>query len=177
MEYYTSDSSSDSDSREQKTIELGKLNLQSSEIEDHLLSLCKTKKSLEEIESMHLNNNSLIFVPQAIIEFTNLKILDLSYNRLTSLPDAIVQCRNLTTLIAKNNLLTNKSLPKSLVPAICKGGKTLSQGPSLLRELNLSGNKLQFFPEQILELRQLKYLYLGANQIKSIARDIWKLQR
>lgn len=171
MEYYTSDSSSDSE-REHKTIEYGKLNLQSSEVEDHFLSIWKTKRRYDDIETIHLNNNVMNYLPQIINKFTNLKIIDLSYNRLISLPEALIQCQHLTTLIAKNNLITNKGIPKSLVPT---GNDNKSGGVSLIRELNLSGNKLKYFPEQILELRQLKYLYLNANEIRTISRDVWKL--
>ncbi|TDG42458.1 hypothetical protein AWZ03_011112 [Drosophila navojoa] len=172
MELYTSDSS-DTDSREQKTIDFGRMNLDVVTLEDHLSSPHKALlKTSGDIETMLLNHNRLVALPRVLQQFHNLKILDLSSNALTQLPDAICQLP-LVTLIAKNNLLTNSSLPKSL---LTKQMGNVHGGTSTLKELNLSGNQLIHFPEQVTELRQLKYLYLGGNKISSISKDIWKMQ-
>uniref|UniRef100_T1DH18 Putative malignant fibrous histiocytoma amplified sequence 1 n=1 Tax=Anopheles aquasalis TaxID=42839 RepID=T1DH18_ANOAQ len=160
---YTSDSC-DSDSREQKTVDLGHSNKR--HLDDDLMRVSKSKKLAEDIETVLLNHNKLVRVPSSLADFTNLRVLDLSNNQLEELPDVITQCQ-LTTLIVKNNLLTDKSLPKSLLAAAGNG----------LRELNLSGNRFEHFPEQIIELRSLKYLYLGGNQITNVPKDIWKLQQ
>ncbi|XP_068154770.1 leucine-rich repeat-containing protein 58 [Drosophila tropicalis] len=170
MEVYTSDSS-DTDSREQKTIDFGRMNLDLITLEDHLSSPHKAlAKSKSDIETLLLNHNRLVGLPSILQQFTNLKILDLSSNALTQLPDAICQLP-LVTLIAKNNLLTNSSLPKSFMTKQQTGN-----GSSTLKELNLSGNQLTHFPEQVTEMRQLKYLYVGGNKISSISKDIWKMQ-
>jgi len=105
-------------------------------------------------------------LPQSLGKFNNLRTLDLSSNNLTSLPDVLALCP-ITSLIAKNNRLSNDSLPKSLLSKC---------GDGILRELNLSGNLFTHFPEHVLELKGLKFLYLGGNQITSISKDIWKLQ-
>lgn len=123
---------------------------------------------------MLLNHNRLVGLPRLLQQFANLKILDLSSNAITQLPDAVCQLP-LVTLIAKNNLLTNGSLPKSLLSKQVNAGSTV--GGSTLKELNLSGNQLTHFPEQVTELRQLKYLYLGGNKISTVSKDIWKMQR
>lgn len=164
MEVYTSDSS-DSDSREQKTLNYGRLDFTTAILENTFLNLYATEKSYGTIETILLSHNYLSTVPMSISKFSSLHILDLSSNNLTSLPDFIVLCP-LTSLIAKNNYLTNDSLPKSLL------SKT-----GILRELNLSGNQFTHFPEQVLELRGLKYLYLGGNKITNISKDLWKVQR
>ncbi|EDW00153.1 leucine-rich repeat-containing protein 58 [Drosophila grimshawi] len=170
MELYTSDSS-DTDSRELKTIDFGRMNLDVGTLEDHLSSPQKgLLKSSGDIETLLLNHNRLVALPRMLQLFNNLKILDLSSNALTQLPDAICQLP-LVTLIAKNNLLTSSSLPKSLLTK-----QTTGNGTSTLKELNLSGNQLIHFPEQVTELRQLKYLYLGGNKISIISKDIWKMQ-
>ncbi|XP_055844056.1 leucine-rich repeat-containing protein 58 [Episyrphus balteatus] len=163
MEVYTSDSS-DTDTRELKTLDYGRMNLSEITLEDDLNSGTKSKlKSQKDIETMLLNHNRLKIIPPAIKSFVNLKILDLSSNTLTELPEA-VSSLPLVTLIAKNNMLTNSSLPKSLVSK-----------NSTLKELNLSGNLLTHFPDQLLELRYLRYLYVGGNQISNISKDIWKM--
>lgn len=165
MDVYTSDSS-DSESREQKTLDYGRLGLTANCLTENLTHLHKVNK-LNEIETIFLNHNLLtILPPQLFSKFTNLHVLDLSANGLTRLPQELIQHCPLTRLVLKNNLLTNDTLPK------CFKSKT-----STLKELNLSGNMLTQFPENILELTGLRYLYLGANKIKTVSKDIWRLQR
>lgn len=165
MDIYTSDSS-DSDSREQKTLDYGRQNLITEALNDNLVNLYKTNKSYGDIETIFLNHNALKHLPPSIGKFYNLRTLDLSSNHLTSLPDVLALCP-LNSLIAKNNRLSNESLPKSLLSKC---------GDGMLRELNLSGNLFTHFPDNVLELKGLKFLYLGGNQITSISKDIWKLQ-
>lgn len=164
MECYTSDSC-DSDSREQKTLDLSCKLLDSLNLSLELKGIVDEKNSAENYETIFLYNNRIKALPETINRFCNLKILDVSNNRLTVLPDLLKNCP-LTSLIAKHNQLTNESLPKCFHSA-----------KSSLKELNLSGNQLNFFPEQVLELTSLKYLYLGGNNIVNIPKDIWKLNR
>ncbi|XP_017119430.1 leucine-rich repeat-containing protein 58 [Drosophila elegans] len=175
MEVYTSDSS-DTDSREQKTLDFGRMSLDLVTLEDHLASPQKALlKSSGDIEAMLLNHNRLVGLPRLLLQFANLKVLDLSSNAITTLPDAVCQLP-LVTLIAKNNLLTNASLPKSLLSKQAHAHVTNGATTSTLKELNLSGNQLTHFPEQVTDLRHLKYLYLGGNKISGISKDIWKMQ-
>ena len=161
METYTSDSS-DADIH---TIDYQNRNLTLSKVEDDFLNLYKTEKSYAEIESIILYNNQLSSLPLSLIKFSNLHVLDISNNCLSSLNcEVFVNCP-LKTFIAKNNFLTNASLPKTF----SKSGQ--------LRELNLSGNQLKYFPNQVLELKAIKYLYLNGNLIEKLDKDIWKLQR
>ncbi|KAL0829178.1 hypothetical protein ABMA28_004016 [Loxostege sticticalis] len=162
MECYTSDSC-DSDSREQKTLDLSCQSLESIALSSELKGIVDEKDCAKSYEIILLYNNRIKTLPDTLNRFCNLKILDVSNNRLTVLPDVLKSCP-LTTLIAKHNQLTNDSLPKSFYSA-----------KTTLRELNLSGNQLNVFPEQVLELSSLKYLYLGGNNIVNIPKDIWKL--
>ncbi|CAH0400091.1 unnamed protein product [Chilo suppressalis] len=162
MECYTSDSC-DSDSREQKTLDLSCQALESNSLSSDLEGIVNEKGCAKNYEIILLYNNRIRTVPDTINRFCNLKILDVSNNRLTVLPDVLKNCP-LTTLIAKHNQLTNESLPKCFYSA-----------KTTLRELNLSGNQLTNFPEQVLEITSLKYLYLGGNCIVNIPKDIWKL--
>lgn len=165
MEVYTSDSS-DSDSREQKTLDYGRLGLSAECLDENLTHLHKINK-ISDIETIFLNNNGLRNLPISIMcKVNNLRVLDLSSNGLTKLPQQLFLHCNLATLIVKNNLLNDESLPK-----------VLQSKTGTLRELNLSGNQFTHFPENILKLNHLKYLYLGGNKIKAIPKDIWKLQR
>ncbi|KAJ0176098.1 hypothetical protein K1T71_008272 [Dendrolimus kikuchii] len=162
MECYTSDSG-DSDSREQKTLDLSNQLLDTVGLSSELKSIVDEKDCADNYEIILLYSNRIQALPEPINRFSNLKILDVSNNRLTILPDVFKHCP-LTSLIAKHNQLTNESLPKTFFSSKCS-----------LRELNLSGNQLNFFPEQVLELTSLKYLYLGSNNIVNIPKDIWKL--
>ncbi|XP_060804090.1 leucine-rich repeat-containing protein 58 [Amyelois transitella] len=162
MECYTSDSC-DSDSREQKTLDLSYKLLDSINLSLELKGIVDEKNCAQNYETILLYNNQIKILPEAINRFCNLKILDISNNRLTVLPDVLKNCP-LTSLIAKHNQLTNESLPKCFNTA-----------KNTLKELNLSGNQLNYFPEQVLELTSLKYLYLGGNHIVNIPKDIWKL--
>lgn len=167
MEVYTSDSS-DTDSREQKTLDYARMNLQDITLEDDLYSETKSKlKAHKDIETLLLNHNRLQYIPETLKLFANLKVLDLSSNSLKHLPEAIAQLP-LVTLVAKNNQLTNQSLPKSFA---------VKNQMSTLKEINLSGNLLTHFPEQLVELKYLKYLYMGGNKIASLNKDIWRMQR
>lgn len=162
MENYTSDSS-ESDSH---TIDYQNRNLTLSKIEDDFLNMFNTDSAYGDIETIILYNNQLSSLPLSLVKFNNLNTLDISNNCLTTINfEVFAQCP-LKTLIAKNNLLTNDSLPKTLVS---KSGQ--------LRELNLSGNQLTHFPDQVLELKSIKYLYLNGNLIRKIHKDIWKLAK
>lgn len=164
MECYTSDSC-DSDSREQKTLDLSNQFLDTPSVTAELGGIVNEKDCAHSYEICLLYGNRIESVPETINRFRNLKVLDISNNRLTSLPDVLEHCP-LTSLIAKHNHLTNESLPKCF-----------SREKRTIREINLSGNQLNFFPDQVLELASLKYLYLGGNNIVNISKDVWKLSR
>lgn len=93
-----------------------------------------------------------------------MKVLDISNNGLTSLPDIFRHCQ-LTNLILKNNRLRSDTLPKEFTE--CHS----------LKELNLGGNNITQFPEQILSFPNLRFLYLGGNGMKNISKDVWKFKQ
>lgn len=167
MDTYSSDTyTSDSSESDSHTIDYQNRNLTVSKVEDDILNMFKTESAYGDIETIVLYNNQLSSLPLSIVKFGNLHTLDISNNYLTTLNmEVFVQCP-LRTLIAKNNLLTNDSLPKTFTS---KSGQ--------LRELNLSGNQLTHFPDQVLELKSIKYLYLNGNLIQKIHNDIWKLAK
>lgn len=164
MENYTSDSS-DSDTNNNRVLDFGYQMLDTETMNRHLDAFVNDeKKTAEQIEVVIFNNNRLNKLSENVLKFNNLKTLDLSSNGLSLLPDVFKYCP-ITTLIAKNNNLTNNSLPKTFTPS------------SKLREMNLSGNQLTMFPEQLLDFPNMKYLYLGSNQISMISRNIGKLKK
>lgn len=158
MESYTSDSS-DSDSA-LRTLDLSYLLLDSEVLDKQFLNT----KNPEQVDTLLLSQNFLTILPASINRFISLSSLDISNCGLTRLPDFWADCP-LTCLIAKHNNLANDGLAKDF------------ENLASLRELNLSGNRLTEFPDQILDLPGLRYLYLGGNRISEITKDIWKLQR
>ena len=72
------------------------------------------EKNATYYESLILRHNRLVYIPDVVALFTQLKVLDVSGNSLTSLPDSILLLKNLISLVVKNNLLTNDGIPKDL---------------------------------------------------------------
>lgn len=172
MENYTSDSS-ESDTH---TIDYQNRNWTTSKVEDSFLNLYKEESAYGEVETVILCNNHMSMMPLSLLKFSNLHTLDVSNNNLTTLNIEVFLHCPLRTFIAKNNLLTNDSLPKTFVSkSHAKSSSTAKLGQ--LRELNLSGNMLTRFPHQVLELQSIKYLYLNGNIIQAIDKDIWKLKK
>lgn len=164
MEVMYSSDSCDSDSRDEKTIDLSNLELPAADLQ---LELQEQRKSVAHAEIILLNSNRLTSLNALqLAPFHQLRVLNLSGNHLTCLPEQILALPTLTTLIARNNKFTNESLPKSF---LIKGG-------GAFREINLAGNLFTHFPEQLLELPQLKYLYLGGNTIPTIPKDVWRMR-
>lgn len=158
MESYTSDSS-DSDHKG-RVLDLSFSRAANEALDEQLASI----KCPEDVDTLLLKKNRLSTLPTSVSKFTGLTYLDISYCGLTRLPDFWTNCP-LTCLCAKRNQLSNDGLAKAF------------DNLTSLRELQLSGNQLTEFPQQILHLAELKYLYLGANAINKITKDIWKLQR
>lgn len=163
MDSYTSDSS-DSDTNSNKVIDFAYFLLEPDTVDHNLEAYFNEGKRFYEVEKIILHHNQLSTLPTNLIKFSNTRVLDISNNGLTILPNIFEYCP-LTTLVAKNNLLKNSSLPKCFTKC------------STLRELNLSGNQLNQFPEQVLDFINLKYLYLGGNGMKQISKNIWKLKK
>lgn len=165
MENYTSSESSDSDSdNSNKVLDFAYMSLEPEVVDHNLDVLLESSKKPDEVEKLLLHHNNLWSFPENIVKFTGLAVLDISNNDLENLPD-VFEHLHLTHLIARNNCLGDTSLPKSF---------TVN---ATLKEINLSGNRLRHFPEQVFSFVNLKYLYLGGNEICSISKNVWKLNQ
>jgi len=105
--------------------------------------------------------NKLTEFPDAVLQLTNLKILNLRRNQITAIPEAIGQLSNLTGLYLSKNQIT--SIPEVIAQM------------SNLTELSLGSNQITSIPEAIGQLSNLAGLYLGENQITSIPEAIGQL--
>ena len=107
------------------------------------------------------NTNELTNFPDAILQLTNLKILNLSHNPITSIPEAIGQLSNLTELTLLDTQIT--SIPEAI-------GQL-----SNLTRLDLSYNKITSIPDALGQLSNLTSLSLSSNQIACIPEAIGQL--
>ena len=104
---------------------------------------------LTHLESLNVNDNQLISLPNSIGNLSNLVTLFVGENQLTSLPESIVNLTNLTSLVLQNNQLV--SLPANI-------GQLSS-----LTDIYASENQLTNLPTSFLQLTQLNILYLYHN--------------
>ena len=71
--------------------------------ENNLCKISKNFKLFKNLETLHLDNNNITFIPLFIGELTNLKKLTISNNYLTSIPSSIQYLNSLETLKFSNN--------------------------------------------------------------------------
>ncbi|MEG5067514.1 leucine-rich repeat protein [Microcoleus sp. B3-A4] len=128
--------------------------------------------------------NKLTEFPDAVLQLTNLKILNLSRNQITAIPEAIGQLSNLTQLYLNSNQIT--SIPDAIGQLSNLIGLDLSDNQitsipenlgqlSNLTGLDLSGNQITSIPENLGQLSNLKGLDLTHNQITSIPENLGQL--
>ena len=116
---------------------------------------------LTKLKILNLSGNQISSIPEALGQLSNLTDLDLSDNEITSIPEALGQLSNLTLLWLGENQIT--SIPEAL-------GQL-----SNLTELYLSNNQITSIPEALGKLSNLTELYLWNNQITSIPEALGQL--
>ncbi|CAF0732209.1 unnamed protein product [Brachionus calyciflorus] len=122
--------------------------------------------SVQSITKILLNNNLINQIPPILSYFSHVETLDISSNFLKVLSQDICRLTNLKNLICRDNQLEDNSLPKDL------GSKLVN-----LEVVNFSGNLFTQFPYQLLEIKNLKEIYLGSNKINGMPRNYEMLQR
>lgn len=117
------------------------------------------------VRSLSLHHNLFTQLPPAISVFSQLTALDVSNNNLFDFPNTFSMLTELRVLVAKNNQLETYSFPK-----------TFNQ-LSKLEIINLSGNRLEELPPGVLDLPNLKALYIGGNRLQSIPCRLGEMLR
>ena len=112
----------------------------------YFTSLEEALKLPKEVIHLKLKRQKIIDFPLEILNFTNLKILDLSNNRLITLPDDIENLEHLEELILNKNKITR--LPNTI------------GNISTLRKIDLWSNEIDILPVSIHSLSNLKILDL-----------------
>lgn len=108
---------------------------------------------LRYLETLNLQSNRLLGLPEALRELTSLKNLDISGNQLTGLP--MEALKNLTELNASNNALIG-----SLLPAGCTDVCFIN-----LRSLNVANNSLAALSFQAVDMPRLHFLDVSNNHL------------
>ncbi len=144
-------------------------------------SISNATKNKELVESLILRDQRLDSFPDEIVEFKNLRFLDLSMNNFSSIPAGISELKNLEELViaySKINEVPNsikglKNLKRlvllySQVEVVDKGICDLIK----LVSINLSFNQLNTLPDCICQLESLKELnILYRKGSKHISQD------
>ena len=138
--------------------DLSYLELNDQSIDRELLN--HKENSHSKIETLILSNNLLSDIPRSIRIYHNLETLDISSNQLKKFSfDFLNQMPNLRHFIAKDNTLTDSSLPKDF------------GDHNKLEVVNLSSNRFTQFPYQLLNIQSAREIYLGSNQIQVLPRN------
>lgn len=127
---------------------------------DNLSALLPCIFKLENLETLHLENNKLTSIPPGIAKLQNLETLHLENNKLTFIPLNIRQLINLKYLYLSKNKI--ESISDYLFLELTK-----------LHTLDISFNDLSKLPSSIRSLWGLLYLNLEGNKIKNIPDDFF----
>ncbi len=118
------------------------------------LSIFPLLKVLPLLEELDVGGNNLSAVPRWFPELKNLKKLLMDHNQFRKIPEEIFRLPSLKILNLSHNLLEN--VPAALTQLEELKGESLEAGTlfpgrgwTFLEELDLSSNRLKYFPEAI----------------------------
>ncbi|GAB3339406.1 hypothetical protein GCM10027429_25710 [Marivirga atlantica] len=101
---------------------------------------------LKQLERLYLANNRLFNIPDEIGQLTMLKELYLKHNRISYLPNTLCKLENITDFHVNDNYL--QGFPDCIL-AFKK-----------LRDLDISNNEIHSIPPELLDLHDLKLLWM-----------------
>ena len=136
---------------------LKELNLEGNKIKN----LPKEINKLSELQFINLRNNKLTELPDEITTLRNLTHLDISVNNILFLPENLGNLKNLKIIYSHRNKL--RKIPDS----VCK----LKQ----LKFLSLYNNQISTIQECLFDLN-LEYLNLNGNRINKFPENVKKLK-
>ena len=143
----------------------GYLTIQCTEIQSNFTfpSNIHLEPYLSRVNSIIASNNSIQSFSLNICDYPYLGSLDLSYNELTDIKYSYFDCKlnYLTTLILNNNNIS--SIDNNAFDNMLN-----------LQTLNLESNQIdQIIPSLFFNLKNIKYIYLSKNLLKSI--ELWPI--
>ncbi|XP_052898568.1 uncharacterized protein LOC128305242 [Anopheles moucheti] len=150
--------------------------------------------TLDELRYLNVNQNQIYILPSTVFSaLRSLRSLDLSNNLMRSLPNSIfanqrglvrlhLDATNLESLsnwVSRNNHTVNKEILRNLRYLSIRNNTRLKEIEACvfrnvpnLETLLLSNNRLTSLPKEIGELRRLRYLDVGSNDIMYIPEQI-----
>lgn len=138
-----------------------------------------------QIIGLLLSNMGLSQIPNQIIRFKNLKILDISGNNLSEFPEVICKLKRLVELSIQFNHIY--SLPEEIgnlenlkgLFLDCNHLKTLPDSIGNLTKLNkltAGNNKINALPDKIGRIFSLERLFLTSNELRSLPNGFFDLK-
>eukprot|EP00742_Colponemidia_sp_Colp-10_P010981 GILJ01012129.1.p1 GENE.GILJ01012129.1~~GILJ01012129.1.p1 ORF type:complete len:710 (+),score=124.52 GILJ01012129.1:74-2203(+) len=154
---------------------LESLNLRQNQLQGLPDSLCLC----EHLRRLSLASNQLTSLPQHIGNLSRLEELDIGQNKLQLLPDSVELLQNLVQLDARENqfrifyIIPASKVLDSLILSFngLIAVDNLHHAPNL-SVLDLKNNKIENFPQSILDLKALKTLDLSNNDLSDLPAEL-----
>ena len=112
---------------------------------------------------LDLRSNALVDLPDELAELRSLKVVRLNYNKLEHLPKVLTRLKRMTRLEMGGCLLREVD-------------ETVGSLPGSLRDLDLSGNRIQTVHPAMAELRKLTYLNLENNMLVGLPEEMGEME-
>jgi Leucine-rich repeat (LRR) protein len=138
-------------------------------------------RSLKGLRFLMLSRNQLKQLPQDLVPFSQLEMLDLAENHLTELPESIGELKRLTGLDLSQNRL--RHLPQGICELHSLEALRLDRNPlqdlpaalpllARLEMLGMYGCRFAQFPSVIWDMQQLRALDLGECNLRELPETV-----
>jgi internalin A len=144
-------------------------------------------EELQSLETLDISRNYLHGIPKVVFQIPSLRILDLSENQLNSIPPQIGQLTNLTELnLSRNRLFTLPGEIQQLINLelfdfsynlVADCPREIKYLKNLTSLIIASNENMKAFPLEILELFELRLLYIDFLQLTELPDNFLVLKK